>query len=50
MIYRSRKYKVKCFNKPNYRTIGNTLKKYNAKNIVIDPVMVSKSGFETFKI
>ena len=31
------------------KTIGETLKKYNAKNIVIDPVMVSKSGFKLLK-
>lgn len=30
-------------------TIGNTLKKYNAKNVVIDPVMVSKSKYKLLK-
>ncbi len=29
--------------------IGNTLKKYNAKNVVIDPVMVSKSKYKLLK-
>ena len=31
------------------RTIGEALKKYNAKNIVIDPVMVSKSEYKLLK-
>ena len=31
------------------RTIGAALKKYNAKNIVIDPVMVSKSEYKLLK-
>ena len=30
-------------------TVGETLKKYNIKNIVIDPVMVSKSNFKLLK-
>lgn len=31
------------------KTIGDALKKYNAKNIVIDPVMVSKSEYKLLK-
>ena len=31
------------------RTIGEALRKYNAKNIVIDPVMVSKSEYKLLK-
>ena len=30
-------------------TIGESLKKYKAKNIVVDPVMVSKSGYFLLK-
>ncbi|MGL5414705.1 MAG: bifunctional hydroxymethylpyrimidine kinase/phosphomethylpyrimidine kinase [Clostridium sp.] len=31
------------------RVIGETLKKYNQKKIVLDPVMISKSGFSLLK-
>lgn len=30
-------------------TVGETLKKYNIKNIIIDPVMVSKSNYKLLK-
>lgn len=31
------------------KSVGEALKKYSAKNIVIDPVMVSKSGYKLLK-
>lgn len=31
------------------KTIAKNLKKYNAKNIVVDPVMISKSGYDLLK-
>lgn len=31
------------------KTIAKNLKKYNAKNIVLDPVMISKSGYDLLK-
>ncbi|MCX7903405.1 MAG: bifunctional hydroxymethylpyrimidine kinase/phosphomethylpyrimidine kinase [Caloramator sp.] len=33
----------------NIKTVANTLKYYKAKNIVLDPVMISKSGFKLLK-
>lgn len=36
-------------NSDTIKTIAKNLKKYNAKNIVLDPVMISKSGYDLLK-